>query len=101
MKTKEELNALKSEVEALNKKLAELSDEEMTFVVGGTDSPDRKDHYENIILGVSAEDHNVMLNSTLNSELKVPCKYCHLTFPISKIETHEAVCSENPAVKYK
>ena len=101
MKTKEELNAIKEEYENMNKRLAELSDEEMIFVVGGTDSPDRKDHYENIILGVSAEDHNVMLNSTLNSELKVPCKYCHLTFPISKIEAHEAVCSENPAVKYK
>ena len=29
MKTKEELNALKEEVEALNKKLAELTEEEL------------------------------------------------------------------------
>ena len=35
MKTKEELNALKKEVETLNKKLAELNEEELEQVVGG------------------------------------------------------------------
>ena len=35
MKTKEELNALKEEVENLNKKLAELSEEEFKQVAGG------------------------------------------------------------------
>ena len=35
MKTKEELNALKNEVEALNKKLAELTEEELAQVSGG------------------------------------------------------------------
>ena len=35
MKTKEELNALKSEVETLNKKLAELTKEELAQVTGG------------------------------------------------------------------
>ena len=35
MKTKEELNALKEEVETLNKKLAELTDDELAQVVGG------------------------------------------------------------------
>ena len=35
MKTKEELNALKKEVEALNKKLHELTDEELAEVSGG------------------------------------------------------------------
>ena len=35
MKTKEELNALKKEVEILNKKLAELTDDELTQVTGG------------------------------------------------------------------
>ena len=35
MKTKEELNALKNEVESLNRKLAELSEDEMKEVVGG------------------------------------------------------------------
>ena len=36
MKTKEELNALKEEVETLNKKLAELSEEELKQVAGGS-----------------------------------------------------------------
>ena len=35
MKTKEELNALKEEVETLNAKLAELSEEELAQVCGG------------------------------------------------------------------
>ena len=35
MKTKEELKALKEEVETLNKKLAQLSEEELTQVTGG------------------------------------------------------------------
>ena len=35
MKTKEELNALKEEVETLNKKLAELTEEELGQVSGG------------------------------------------------------------------
>ena len=35
MKSKEELNALKEEVEALNKKLAELSEKELEEVSGG------------------------------------------------------------------
>ena len=36
-KTAEQLNALKSEVESLNAKLAELTDEEMLQVFGGSD----------------------------------------------------------------
>ena len=35
MKTKEELNALKKEVETLNKKLAELTEDELKSVTGG------------------------------------------------------------------
>ena len=35
MKTEEELNALREEVEALNKKLAELTEEELKQVTGG------------------------------------------------------------------
>lgn len=38
MKTKEELIKLKAEVEALNKKLAELSEEELEQVTGGSDA---------------------------------------------------------------
>ena len=37
MKTKEELNALKEEVETLSAKLAELTEDELRLVVGGTD----------------------------------------------------------------
>ena len=39
MKTKEELNELKEEVEALNKKLSELTDDELEQVASG-DAPD-------------------------------------------------------------
>lgn len=35
MKTQEELNALKEEIEALNRKLAELTEEELKQVTGG------------------------------------------------------------------
>ena len=35
MKTKEELNTIKEEIEALNNKLAELTDEELEQVNGG------------------------------------------------------------------
>ena len=35
MKSKEELDALKEEVEAVNEKLAELTDEEIAQVTGG------------------------------------------------------------------
>ena len=35
MKTKEELNALKEEIETVNKKLAELTEEELAQVSGG------------------------------------------------------------------
>ena len=35
MKTQEELNEIKAEVETLNKKLHELSDEELAQVTGG------------------------------------------------------------------
>ena len=37
MKTKEELNALKEEVETLNRKLHELTEEELEQVTGGVD----------------------------------------------------------------
>lgn len=40
MKTKEELDALKDEIEALTKKLAELTEEEMVQVSGGQEKDD-------------------------------------------------------------
>lgn len=39
MKTKEEINALKEEIKDLNKKLAELTEEELTQVSGGALEP--------------------------------------------------------------
>ena len=39
MKTKEELNALKEEIETLNQKLHELTEEELVQVCGGKASP--------------------------------------------------------------
>ena len=38
MKTKEELNALKAEVETVSRKLAELTEEELAQVAGGEDN---------------------------------------------------------------
>ena len=70
MKTKEELNALKNEVEALNAKLAELTEDELRQVTGGAGIDFRKDEYENIILGARGEDHNIMLTGIMDkSEL--------------------------------
>ena len=40
MKTKEELNALKNEVEALNDKFSTLTEEELTQVSGGGQTPE-------------------------------------------------------------
>ena len=44
MKTPEELNALKEEVETLNRKLAELTEEELAQVSGGV--VPRIEHYK-------------------------------------------------------
>ena len=43
IKTKEELTALKEEVEALNKKLCELTDEELSQVSGGVQLQEMED----------------------------------------------------------
>ena len=51
-KTKEELNALKEEVETLNKKLAELTDEELAQVSGGVDFGDLGDR----VFGLSSTE---------------------------------------------
>ena len=42
MKTEEELNALKEEIETVKKKLAELTEEELTQVTGGFDPRDQQ-----------------------------------------------------------
>ena len=45
MKTKEELNALKEEVEAVNRKLQELTEEELAQVSGGAYNNGLTDQY--------------------------------------------------------
>ena len=45
-KTQEELNALKEEVETVNRKLHELTDEELAQVSGGASSDTSKDDNE-------------------------------------------------------
>ena len=44
MKTAEELKTLTRELEALNKKLAELSEEELEEVCGGIEHPGSRDY---------------------------------------------------------
>ena len=62
MKTKEELNALKEEVDTLNKKLAELTEEELAQVAGGmiVKNPDGSysvyDNYTGKIIGTDTNE---------------------------------------------
>ena len=59
MKTKEELKALKMEIETMNKKLAELNDEELAQVSGGSDLPDGM-----VILSFSSTRDNLLNDLT-------------------------------------
>ena len=62
MKTKEELNAIKEEVEALNTKLAELSEEELAQVCGGlVPIPNWRGSIIGLTGGSCPEEHNIML----------------------------------------
>ena len=54
MKSKDELNALKQEVAALNAKLAELSEDELGTVIGGIDRVLVKQPVPNVANGVTA-----------------------------------------------
>ena len=56
MKTPEELNALKEEVETLNKKLAELTDEELAQVSGGATGTVKAFNNENGFGFIQPED---------------------------------------------
>ena len=58
MKTKEELNALKEEVETLNKKLHELTDEELEQVSGGSYMQDVLDTYQYAYTGIAYSGPN-------------------------------------------
>ena len=70
MKTQEELNIIKEEVEALNKKLAELTDEELKNIAGGVDLDD--DEMETSIDGDEALEKSIRKSSydTLIQELR-------------------------------
>ena len=57
MKTMEELNALKEEVETLNKKLAELTDEELAQVTGGFDFGDLGDRVFGLSSSIEGGQH--------------------------------------------
>ena len=52
MKTEEELNALKEEVETLNRKLHELTEEELAEVSGGRYIQDLVDNYQYAYTGI-------------------------------------------------
>ena len=54
MKTKEELNALKEEVKALNRKLSELNEEELEQVIGGHGSLPHMEPDERYIMTLGA-----------------------------------------------
>ena len=58
MKTKEELNALKNEIDTLNKKLAELTQDELDMVVGGHDMP-RPNPDEKYVIKGSAPNNGI------------------------------------------
>ena len=68
MKTKKELNALKEEVEALNKKLAELTDEELEQVSGGARLIFREDQE---LAAVAAESVLKLKERAVAEHLKV------------------------------
>ena len=58
MKTKEELNALKEEAEALNKKLSELTEDELAQVTGGRYNKDVLDTYQFAYTDIEHSDSN-------------------------------------------
>ena len=62
MKTKEELNDLKEEVETVSRKLAELTDEELAQVAGGV-LPDIIDLPGLVVSGAGFGNHEFEFNS--------------------------------------
>ena len=76
MKTAKELNALKEEMETLNKKLADLSEEEMEQVAGGSYS--KLTYYcpnsECAYLKTKGKQFEKHLEGNYT---KLPCRYCH------------------------
>lgn len=79
MKTKEELNALKEEVETMNRKLAELTEEELIEVTGGS----------------NPNEHNVMLTeeAPVGAAGKIKnCPYCNAIVTFNSVHHGYATC---------
>ena len=66
MKTKEELNELRNEVETLNKKLSELTEEELAQVSGGVDlhSPSWDYEFNDVVPDLPDPSRQRSINST-------------------------------------
>ena len=64
MKTKEELNALKEEVETMSRKLAELTDEELEQVTGGI-VPDTQDGKFFVLVALESDSNTPAYNNAL------------------------------------
>ena len=61
MKTKEELNAIKEDVETLNKKLKELTDEELKQVTGGITEQELIEIAKKAQIDISRNDKNKLI----------------------------------------
>ena len=72
MKTKEELNALKEEVETLSKKLAELTEEELKEVTGGFGVSVQ--HYVPPRTSVGADENTLEMSTTQIGEEAFPAE---------------------------
>ena len=70
MKTKEELNALKEEVEAVNKQLHELTEEELAQVSGGGGLEDSDGSESEIIRKLMESIKEMKEKAALSAELK-------------------------------
>ena len=88
MKTKEELILLKEEVEALNKKLHELTEEELAQVTGGIKMPD---DFENVNDLLQYEAYKAESQVMENQQAAMECQQTGLDLDkneIPKIESH-------------
>ena len=97
MKTKEELNALKEEVETLNKKLKELSEEELEQVAGGVDPG------LNINLDLSINPDLAAPSNTVLSTTYTNCPFCGKRIPKDPKEysAHVTACMDILAQKIR
>ena len=93
MKTKEELNALRNEVETLNRRLAELSEEELAQVAGGMSDIDESimngtvmGHLYNAFYAVKKTNNSMLI--TMTTYLLMKCterEYALIVSTISEL----------------